>query len=320
MTMSAGGMSPGGLGPAGMGLGPEAELAEAGPDGGAVYSEGSAFRLAVQAFAENRLALVGVLLIVFFLLFSFLGPHLYHTNQTSDDLFKAHLRPGRGHPLGTDDSGFDELGRIMKGGQTALEIGFFSAAIATVVGTLWGAVAGLLGGPIDGVMMRIVDVGLAIPTLFVILILSARYNATVLSFSLVIGLNQWLAPARLVRGEVLTLRVRDYVSAARSMGASRTRLISRHLIPNALGVVIVNITFQIADAILYTSAVGFLGFGLNFPNVDWGDQLSDGVNTLLDGYWWLIYPVGVCLVLTVMAFNFIGDALRDAVDVRMRKR
>jgi peptide/nickel transport system permease protein len=104
------------------------------------------------------------------------------------------------------------------------------------------------------------------------------------------------------------------------MGASRTRLIGRHLIPNALGVVIVNITFQIADAILYTSAVGFLGFGLNFPNVDWGDQLSDGVEVLLDGYWWLIYPVGICLILTVMAFNFIGDALRDAVDVRLRKR
>ena len=106
----------------------------------------------------------------------------------------------------------------------------------------------------------------------------------------------------------------------RSMGATGPRLLARHLIPNALGVIIVNITFQIADAILYTSAVGFLGFGLNFPNVDWGDQLSNGVEYLQDGYWWLIYPVGACLVLTVMAFNFIGDALRDTVDVRLRKR
>jgi ABC-type dipeptide/oligopeptide/nickel transport system permease subunit len=310
MTMNADGLA-----------GPQAEmLLPPVPDGGQVYSEGNSFRLAFRSFAENKLALVGVFLIVFFILFSFVGPHVYHTNQTADDLFHAHLRPGKGHPLGTDTSGFDELGRTMKGGQTALEIGFASALIATIVGTLWGAIAGLAGGVVDGVMMRLVDIGLAIPTLFVILILSARYNATVLSFSLVIGLNQWLAPARLVRGEVLTLRVRDYVSAARSMGASRTRLITRHLIPNALGVVIVNITFQIADAILYTSVVGFLGFGLNFPNVDWGDQLSDGVDQLLNGYWWLIYPVGICLILTVMAFNFIGDALRDAVDVRLRKR
>jgi peptide/nickel transport system permease protein len=308
MTMSAGG------------LGPEVEVLLAEPDGGPVYSEGTSLRLALRAFAENRLAIIGLAIIVFFVLFAFLGPHLYHTDQSSDDLLHANLSPRPGHPLGTDASGFDELGRLMKGGQTALEIGFASAFIATVVGTLWGAVAGLAGGAVDGVMMRLVDIGLAIPTLFVILILADRYNATVLSFSLVIGLNQWLAPARLVRGEVLTLRVRDYVSAARSMGATRTRLIGRHLIPNAMGVVIVNITFQIADAILYTSAVGFLGFGLNFPNVDWGDQLSDGVTTLLDGYWWLIYPVGGCLVLTVMAFNFIGDALRDAVDVRLRKR
>jgi ABC-type dipeptide/oligopeptide/nickel transport system permease subunit len=168
--------------------------------------------------------------------------------------------------------------------------------------------------------MRIVDVGLSIPTLFIILVLATKYNATVLSLALVIGLNQWLAPSRLVRGEVLTLRVRDFVSAARSMGSSRTRLLGRHLIPNALGVVIVNVTFQIADAIIFTSVVGFLGFGLHFPQVDWGDQLSDGVNFLLDGYWWLIYPVGACLILVVMSFNFIGDALRDAVDVRLRKR
>jgi ABC-type dipeptide/oligopeptide/nickel transport system permease subunit len=132
--------------------------------------------------------------------------------------------------------------------------------------------------------------------------------------------NQWLVPARLVRSEVLSLRERDFVSASTSMGARRSSLLMKHLIPNALGVVIVNITFQVADAILYTSVIGFLGFGLHYPQVDWGDQLSDGVNYLYDGYWWLIYPVGICLILVVMAFNFIGDASRDAVDVRLRKR
>jgi peptide/nickel transport system permease protein len=303
------------------GLDPEAlELLTLEPEGGQVYDQGSALRMAMRTFAENKLAIIGLGLVIFFVLFSFLGPHLYHSDQVSGNIAGSNLAPGNGHPLGTDDNGFDELGRIMKGGQAALEIGFASALIATVVGTLYGAISGLVGGVLDGVMMRIVDVGLAIPTLFIILILATRYNATVTSLSLVIGLNQWLAPSRLVRGEVLTLRVRDFVLAARSMGAKRSRLVMRHLIPNALGVVIVSVSFQIADAILFTSAVGFLGYGLHFPQVDWGDQLSNGVNYLLDGYWWQIYPVGACLILLIMAFNFIGDALRDSVDVRLRKR
>jgi peptide/nickel transport system permease protein len=297
-----------------------AEFMDTTPEGGEVYSQGSSFKMALATFAENKLAIAGIAIIIFFVLFAFVGPHLYHTDQSSGDLANNHLAPGKGHPLGTDLDGFDELGRMMKGGQAALEIGFAAAVIATVVGTLYGALAGLVGGFVDGLMMRIVDVGLSIPTLFVILILATRYNATVFSLALVIGLNQWLVPSRLVRGEVLTLRVRDFVSAARSMGSSRTRLLGRHLIPNALGVVIVNVTFQIADAILFTSVVGFLGYGLHFPSVDWGGQLSQGVNYLLDGYWWLIYPVGACLILVVMSFNFIGDALRDAVDVRLRKR
>jgi ABC-type dipeptide/oligopeptide/nickel transport system permease subunit len=289
-------------------------------DGGEVYEQGSGFKITLKAFAENRLALVGIAIVIFFLAFSFIGPHVYHSNQISGNLGNNDLAPGKGHPLGTDDNGFDELGRMMKGGQAALEIGLLTALIATVVGTLWGAVAGLVGGWLDGLLMRIVDIGLSIPTLFIVLILSARYSATVLSLSIIIGLNAWFVPARLVRSEVLTLRERDFIAAARAMGSGQTRQVIRHLIPNALSVVIVNITFQIADAILFVAAVGYLGFGLHFPQVDWGDQLSDGVTFLGDGYWWLIYPVGVCLILTVMAFNFMGDALRDAVDVRLRKR
>jgi peptide/nickel transport system permease protein len=168
--------------------------------------------------------------------------------------------------------------------------------------------------------MRIVDILLAIPFLFIVLIVATRFNATVLSLSLILGLFSWLVPSRLVRGEVLTLRVRDFVSATRVMGGSRWRIINRHLIPNALGTVIVNVTFQVADAILAVAILGFLGFGLSYPRVDWGDMLSDGVTYLLDGYWWLIYPVGIALVLVVMAANFIGDGMRDAVDVRLRRR
>ena len=290
------------------------------PEGGEVGAVRSGWRLALREFARNRLAVIGLAIVVFFVLFSFVGPLIYHTNQLNTDLVAANQPPSGAHLLGTDPNGFDELGRMMKGGQAALEIGFFAAFVAIVIGSLWGAVAGLFGGIVDSVMMRVVDVFLAIPFLFVVLILAVRYGASVLSLSLVIGGFSWLVPARLVRGEVLTLRVRDFVAAARAAGATQGRLITRHLLPNALGVVIVNVTFQVADAILTVAAVGFLGFGLHYPNVDWGDMLSDGVSSLQDGYWWLIYPVGICIVLTVMALNFIGDALRDSMDVRLRRR
>jgi ABC-type dipeptide/oligopeptide/nickel transport system permease subunit len=289
-------------------------------EGGQVGAIQSGWRLALREFVSNRLAVVGFGMLIFFVLFCFVGPLIYHTDQLDTNDLLANLAPNGSHLLGTDGQGFDELGRIMKGGQAALEIGFFAAFVAIVIGTLWGAVAGLAGGIIDSVMMRVVDVFLSIPFLFVVLILAVKFGATVLSLSLLIGLFAWPVPARLVRGEVLTLRERDFVLAARTAGATPWRLISRHLIPNALGVVIVNVTFQVADAILAVSYIGFLGFGLHYPNVDWGDQLSNGVGFLQDGYWWLIYPVGACIVLSVMALNFIGDALRDSMDVRLRRR
>jgi peptide/nickel transport system permease protein len=290
------------------------------PEGGEIGPVQSGWRLALREFASNRLAVVGVAILLFFVVFCFLGPFFYHANLANTDLINAHDPPGAGHPLGTEANGFDILGELMKGGQAALEIGFFAAFVAITIGALVGAVAGLLGGIVDSALMRVVDIFLSIPFLFIVLILAVRYGATVLSLSLVIGAFSWQVPARLVRGEVLSIRERDFVHAARVAGSGRWRLIGRHLLPNALGVVIVNVTFQVADAILAVSYVGFLGFGLHYPNLDWGDMISDGVTYMQDGYWWLIYPVGVCIVLTVMSLNFIGDALRDSFDVRLRSR
>ncbi len=289
-------------------------------DGGEVNVLASGWRLGLRSFVENKLAVVGIVLVIAIVLFCFVGPHLYHTNQLNSSIVNSDLKPGKGMPLGTDDNGFDELGRIMRGGQSSLEIGFFSAVIATVIGTLYGAIAGLAGGIIDGLMMRVVDVLLSIPFLFIILVLATRFNPTVVSLSIILGIFSWLVPARLVRGEVLTLRVRDFVAATRVMGGTRSRLVLRHLIPNALSVVIVNITFQVADAILALAYIGFLNFGLKYPNVDWGSMLGNAEHAVQAGYWWLVYPVGIFLILLVMACNFIGDALRDAVDVRLRRR
>jgi ABC-type dipeptide/oligopeptide/nickel transport system permease subunit len=290
------------------------------PDGGDIGAATSSWRLAAREFSHNRLAVIGLGALAFFVLFCFIGPLIYRVNLTDTNIAITNLPPGPGHLLGTDDLGVDVLGELMKGGQAALEIGFLAAFMGLVIGALWGAISGLIGGFFDAAMMRAVDVFLSIPGLFIVLIVAVRYGASVLSLSLIIGASTWLVPARLVRGEVLTLRVRDFVSAARAAGSGRWRLVNRHLLPNALGVIIVNVTFNIADAILLVATLGFLGFGLHYPAIDWGDMLSKGTMYLQDGYWWQVYPVGICIVAVVMACNLLGDALRDALDVRLRRR
>lgn len=313
-------MAVGDTGFAPLGAGSPGVRSTLGPEGGEVGPTQSGWKLALRELAGNRTALVGFGLLLFFVLFSFVGPLIYHTNQSASSLALSNLGPSGAHLFGTNEQGFDELGQLMVGGQTALEVGFFAAFVATVIGTLYGAVAGLAGGIVDAVMMRFVDTLYSIPFLFVALILAAKFGSTVLGLSLVIGGYSWLVPSRLVRGEVLSLRTRDFVAAARVAGARRSRLIGRHLIPNALSVVVVNTSFQVADAILAVAYIGFLGFGLHYPTFDWGDMLANAVQYQADGYWWLIYPVGACLVLTVMAVNFIGDGLRDALDPRLRRR
>ncbi len=270
-------------------------------------------RAAVRRLRHHPLGLAGGALLLLVVAFCYLGPLFWKTNQTDVNLLDAALPPGPGHPLGTDTNGFDVLGRLMAGGQVSLQIGLLAAVFATTFGTVYGAVAGLAGGIVDGFLMRMVDVLLSVPFLFFVLILSARFHANAWSLALVIGAFSWLISARLVRGEVLTLRVREYVLAARVMGASRRRIIFTHLIPNAMGVIIVNVTFQVADAVLVVAALGFLGFGLSYPTTDWGSQLASGVTYISADYWWLIYPVGGFIVLTVLALNLLADALRDAV-------
>ena len=279
------------------------------------------WRQVLRVFLQNKLAVVGLALVVFFFLFCFLGPLLYHSNQVLSNLRTADLPPGSpGFPLGTDDVGYDELGRLMVGGQSALEIGLAAAAIATVFGSLWGAVAGYLGGWVDAVMMRVVDTFLAIPSLFLVLLLASIITPTQLLLILVIAFSAWLSPARLVRGETLSLRTREYVQAVKMMGGGSRRSILRHILPNAVGTIVVNATFQIADAILTLAALTFLGFGIAPPHADWGGMLSDGTQFTSNGYWWMIVWPGLCIVLIVVAFNFLGDALRDAFEVRLRKR
>jgi peptide/nickel transport system permease protein len=281
---------------------------------------GGAVARSLSAFVENKLAVVGLGIVVAFVVFCYLGPLVYDTDQVHIDLSQATLSPSGAHLLGTNEVGYDQLGRLMVGGQSSLEVGIAAALLATVFGTLWGAIAGYAGGFIDSTMMRVVDALLAVPALFLLLFLASIARPTIGLLILVIAFISWLGPARLVRGQALTLRTRDYVTSVRLMGGGPLRAILRHIAPNTIGTVVVNATFQVADAILIVATLSFLGLGIPPPAANWGDMLSNGINYTYDGYWWLIYPPGLAIVLVVVAFNLIGDALRDSFEVRLQKR
>ncbi len=271
---------------------------------------------ALRRFTANRMAVVGLVVLVALVLFSFVGPLLYQTDQVHTSLADANLPPSPGHPLGTDAVGYDVLGRLMQGGQISLLVGLSAGVLATFIGTLWGATAGYVGGWVDALMMRFVDAGIAIPAIFLLLVISAITRPTVPLLVLIIGLVSWLVPARLVRAEAISLKTREYVLAVRASGGTHARAILRHIIPNTIGTVVVNATFQVADAILLVAYISFLGMGVQPPATDWGAILSSGVGLVHSGAWWLIFPAGVAIVAVVCAFNLIGDGLRDMLDVK----
>jgi len=275
-----------------------------------------------EVFAENKLALVGLGIVVFMVLFCFLGPVFYHTDQIHTNLNTVLCSPSASHLLGCDNVGYDQLGRLMVGGQTSLEVGVAAAVVAVLFGTIYGAVSGFVGGVVDSFLMRVVDAGLSIPYITLIIILSVAFHPTKFIMIFIIAVFYWLGVARLIRGETLTLRTREYVQAVKVIGGRGRRAVIRHILPNAIGTIIVQATFAVADSILTLSALGFLGLGVQAPNTDWGSMLSGGLNYLQSSqsYWWLIYPAGIAIIITCIAFNFIGDALRDAFETRLQRR
>jgi peptide/nickel transport system permease protein len=279
------------------------------------------FVRAWEVFAENKLALAGLSFIAFILLFCFVGPHIYVTNQTNTDLSTYLCTPSGSHLLGCDDVGYDELGRLMVGGQTSLEVGLAAAVVSVLVGTLYGAISGFAGGFVDALMMRVVDAGLSLPSLMIIIILSVIFHPTPTTIIFIIAVFYWFGVARLVRGETLSLRNREYVQAVKVIGGRPLRSVLKHIVPNAIGTIIVQATFAVADSILTLSVLGFLALGVAPPATDWGSMLSSGLQYIQGGnYWWLIYPPGVLIILTCISFNFIGDALRDAFETRLQRR
>ena len=280
----------------------------------------SMFRRGWEVFAENKLALVGLGFVIFIVLFCFAGPHIYVTQQSIVQTQNYACHPSGAHLLGCDDLGYDIVGRLMVGGQNSLEVGLAAAFVACLFGSIYGAVSGFVGGIVDSIMMRIVDAVLSVPFIMVVIILAVLLHPSAGTLILVIAGTYWPGPARLVRGETLSLRTREYVAAVKVAGGRNSRAVFRHVMPNAIGTIIVQATFAVADSILTLAGLGFLGFGVPPPGTDWGSMLSNGLQFVNLGYWWLIYPAGLLIIATVVSFNFIGDALRDAFETRLQRR
>jgi peptide/nickel transport system permease protein len=256
-------------------------------------------------------AAAGLIIIAVLASFCFAGPLFYHPNLTRVNLLNGNHPPGAGHLLGTDANGLDILGLLMTGGQRSLEVGIAAGLLSAVIGAAWGAVAGYVGGVFDAVMMRVVDAAFAIPTLVLLLLLSAIYTPSPAALIVVIAATSWLSTAHLVRGAALTLRSREFVQAVRSMGGGQIRTVARHIAPNAVGVILVSVTVQVADAILVLATLSYLGLGIRPPSPDWGNMIASGIQYISNGYWWEIYPAGIAIILAVVAFNLLGDGLND---------
>jgi peptide/nickel transport system permease protein len=289
-------------------------------EAGAAKPSGSMLRLTLVTFLENKVALAGMIILVLLVLFCFVGPHIYITDQLTLNPAINNYGPSGSHLLGTDGEGFDVLGRLMVAGQSSIEIGLAAGLCAAIFGTLYGAVSAVAGGFVDAVMMRFVDALYSLPALFLLILLAAIFSPNLPLMILVLAFISWLGPARLVRGEALSLRTREYVQAVKVAGGTQGRIVWRHIVPNAIGTIMVNTSFLIADSILALAALSYLGLGLPDTIPTWGGMLSNGTEVIYDGYWWQLYPAGIAIVLTVVAFNFLGDGLRDTLDSRLQRR
>lgn len=267
---------------------------------------------------QNRLALTGGVIVAGMFVFALIAP-LYSADPGAIDITLRLMPPSWSHPLGTDDLGRDVLARILYGARISLLVGFVAVGIATAIGIVIGALSGYYGGWVDALLMRFVDIMLCFPTFFLILAVIAFLEPSIWNIMIIIGLTGWMGVARLVRAEFLSLRERDFVLAARTIGASDVRLIFRHILPNALSPVIVSATLGVAGAILTESALSFLGIGVQPPTPSWGNMLIAGKQTLGSAWWLSVFP-GVAILVTVLGYNLLGEGLRDTLDPRLSRQ
>ena len=285
----------------------------------AVAVPGGLGRHALAALRRNRAAVVSAcllgLIVVLVIAGPWLSPHDYY--ETDFDRILAPPSLAGGHLFGTDDLGRDLFVRTLAGGRISLAVGVVATAVSLLIGVAWGAVAGYLGGRIDHLMMRVVDILYAMPFMFFVILLMVVFGRNILLIFVAIGAVNWLDMARIVRGQTLSLKNKAFIEAARVSGATEWQIISRHIIPNLLGVVVVYVSLTIPQVILVESFLSFLGLGVQEPLTSWGALVNEGAQELETAPWSLLFPA-TFLAATLFAFNFLGDGLRDALDPRDR--
>jgi len=269
-------------------------------------------------FRNNRLAISGLVLVAGMFVVALAASWLAPYDPGFINLKEMLMPPSSAHPLGTDVLGRDVLSRIIFGSRVSLLVGFVAVGIATLIGVLVGSLAGYYGGWVDQALMRLVDLMLCFPTLFLILAVIAMLEPSIWNIMMVIGLTSWMGVARLVRAEFLSLREREFVVAARALGASDLRLILRHLLPNSLVPVMVSATLGVAGAILIESALSFLGLGVQPPTPSWGNILTMGKDNIEIAWWLSVFP-GLAILMTVMSYNLLGEGIREAIDPRLKE-
>ena len=272
-----------------------------------------------RRFRRNKIALIGLGLVLVLILAAVCAPLLSHYDPNAIDtsIMGSPQPPSMQHLFGTDDDGRDYFARMLFGARISLEVGFTAMLIAISFGTFYGSVSGYFGGWVDAALMRFVDMMLSFPSFFLILAVEAlANNFSIIVIMVVIGMLSWMGVARLVRGQILSLRERDYISAAKAVGAGDGRIMWRHLLPNALAPVIVSATLAIGNNILTESALSYLGLGVQPPTASWGNSLQKALDPDVLGAPWLTFIPGMLIVITVMAFNLVGEGLRDALDPR----
>jgi peptide/nickel transport system permease protein len=303
------------------------------PEGGEVAGTGSITRQMIRVFIQNKLAVGSLAYVTVLILLCIIVPFWYSrsywtfapSNFTSNcfNLTNAgrfgSAAPSSAHILGCT-TGYDNVGLLFYAGRFSLLIGLLAGFVTMIVGTTYGIVAGYRGGKIDSILMRLNDVFLSIPTLYLLLLVITIYGSTVWSLIGVIGFTSWFGVARLMRGEAQILRDREFSQASRSMGATGRRVMWKHVLPNSVSTMMTAATFSIGDAVILLSTLGFLGLALKPPDFDWGTMIQNASGLFQVGYWWTLWPVGIAFILFVLSTNYVGDALRDAFEVRLQER
>lgn len=267
---------------------------------------------------KDKMAMAGLCFIVLLMLLALIGPMFSSIGYADQDFNNVNAGPSYEHWFGTDSLGRDLFIRVLYGARISLSIGLIASLINLVIGVLYGGISGLMGGKVDRIMMNIVDVLYSVPTLLYVILLMVVFKPGLLNIFIALGISYWLQMARIVRGQVLSIKEQEFVLAAISMGASKWRLLTKHLIPNAVGAIVVSWSLSIPDAIFTEAFLSFIGLGVSAPMASWGVLASEGINSMR-GYPFQLFFPAAAISLTMLAFNFLSDGLRDALDPKMRR-